>query len=308
MSRKRLIGLIAIGVLLVAAVAVVLIPQDDEDLGGDAVAVIHLSGPIQETRSAGLLATGAISPDLVRDRLERAIDAGVAAVVVRVASPGGSVAASQEIAGMFADAEVPIVVSMGDVAASGGYYIAAAADHIVAQPGTLTGSIGVIWALVDPSELLERLGVELEVITAGELKDLTVPGRLTPEGQEVIQTLVDEFYDQFVNAVAEGRELSRDEVLDLATGELFAGTQALEHGLVDELGGLDTAIAAAERLAGIGDAEIVEFEPSFFDLLFGPGFRAEGGSGGLLGGSAGPYTEVELLRALLEGWFLIPRY
>ena len=306
MSKKKIVALIAV-VLVVLSVAVALFgPATAGDSGGDdAIFVVRLSGPIQEGGSGGLFMGGGISPDFVRKRLEQAEEsATVKAVVVRLDTGGGTVAASQEIAGIIDKFPKPIVVSMGDVAASGGYYIASQSDRIVAQPGTLTGSIGVIWNLVNFDGLLEKVGVKIEVVSSGKYKDMFVPGRLTSEKRQIIQDITDEAYAQFVEAVAKGRDLPRAEVGELATGQVYTGAQALELGLVDDLGGLEEAIEAAEMLAGIEDARIIEYEPSFFDLLFsGPGFSEVSSMlPGLLFGD-----DVALLRQLLTG-ISGPRY
>jgi protease IV len=270
-SRRRLIGIGVLVIIVVAALVLVVAPPatDDDRAEGDAVAVIHLAGPIQEGAS-GPFAAGMISPSMVRERLEQAEQhPRVQAVVLRVDSPGGAVASSQEITALIRDAELPVVVSMGDTAASGGYYIATGADRVVAHPGTTTGSIGVIWAFLDISELLAELGVEIDAVTSGEHKDMTLPGRLTDERREIIQEMSDRMYEDFVEAVAEGRDLPEEEVRALATGQPYTGEQAFELGLVDVLGGLDEAVAEAAELAGIEDPAVVEVRPGLFEQLFG---------------------------------------
>jgi protease-4 len=303
--RKKLWGLALIA-LVVASIVVLIVFDPQQRTGhGNSIALIDLSGPIQESASVSLLGGGsAITPDLVRDRLESARrDAGIEAVVLRIDTPGGTVAASQEIAAMVREFPEPIVVSMGDVAASGGYYVSAQADSIVAQPGTLTGSIGVIWSSVDPSRLLRKLGIEIDTVTAGKHKDMFLPGGLTPQRRQLVQRLVDTMYRQFVSAVARGRDLSIARVRRLATGELYTGKQARGRGLVDRLGGLDSAISEAERLAGIENASIVELSPTFFEQLFSQG------SAGTSAGSAEDdlLGKAALLRELLTK-YSVPRY
>ena len=189
---------------------------------------------------------------------------------------------------------------MGDVAASGGYYISAYADKIVANPSTLTGSIGVISQFIYIEGLLEKLGLELETIKTGKHKDMGI-WPLTEEQRQIMQDITDELYEQFVAAVAEGRGLPVAEVRELATGQLYTGTQALNLGLVDELGGLDTAIDLAASLAGITIPEIEEYSlpASFFEKLLG----------GLSPPSLLPLSGDELLfLRMLEGWQDMPRY
>ena len=231
-------------------------------------------------------------------------DSGVKAVVLRINSPGGSAAASQEIASEIRrfkeDTGKPVVISMGDVAASGGYYISAYADNIVANPSTLTGSIGVITQFIYIQGLLDKLGLELETIKAGRHKDMGI-WPLTEEQRQIMQDITDDLYNQFVAAVAEGRGLSVAQVTELATGQLYTGTQALELGLVDALGGLDTAIDIAASLAGITLPEVEEYSAptSFFEKLLG----------GLSPPLELPFSGDELLfLRILEGWHGMPRY
>jgi len=273
--------------------------------GKGKVAVIRLSGIIADSGQQGLLTSGGISPKQVRNYLKRAEgDSGVKAVVLRIDSPGGSAAASQEIASEVRHfKEVtgkPVVISMGDVAASGGYYISAYADRIVANPSTLTGSIGVISHFIYIEGLLEKLGLELETIKTGRHKDMGI-GPLTGEQRQIMQDITDDLYEQFVAAVAEGRGLQAAEVRQLATGQLYTGAQALDLELVDKLGGLETAIELASSLAGITTPEIEEYSPpaSFFERLLG----------GLSIPSLLPLSEDELLfLRMLEGWQGMPRY
>ena len=274
-------------------------------VGTGKVAVIRLSGVIASSGQQSILTTGGISPQLVRDYLREAEgDSSVKAVVLRVDSPGGSAAASQEIAKEVRrfrqDTGKPVVISMGDVAASGGYYISAYADRIVANPATLTGSIGVISHFIYIEGLLEKLGLELETVKTGKHKDMGI-GPLTEEQRQIIQDISDELYEQFVAAVAEGRNLPVAEVRKLATGQLYTGGQALSLGLVDELGGLDTAIELAANLAGISIPEIEEYTPptSLFERLLG----------GLSAPSLLPLSGDELLfLRMLEGWHGMPKY
>ncbi len=160
---------------------------------------------------------------------------------------------------------------MGSMAASGGYYISCEADKIVALPGTLTGSIGVISQIPNVEGLYEKLGIKIQTFKGGKYKDMYSGMReLTSEEKEIMQQLTDEYYEQFVGVVAEGRGLSKEQVRSLATGQLYSGAEAKELGLVDELGGLDTAIDLAAELAGV-EAPKVEYyqqpQPSLMSLL-----------------------------------------
>ena len=273
--------------------------------GKGKVAVIRLNGIITSSGQSGLLTSGSISPKLVRDYLrETESDGGVKAIVLRIDSPGGSAGASQEIASEIRRFKEttgkPVVISMGDIAASGGYYISTYADKIVANPSTLTGSIGVITDFIYIEGLLEKLGLELEIVKTGRHKDMGI-WPLTDEQRNIMQDITDDLYEQFVAAVAQGRGLPAEQVRELATGQLYTGNQALSLGLVDELGGLDKAVEVAASLAGISFPEIEEYSQptSFFEKLLG----------GLSPPSLLPFSSDELLfLRMLEGWQGLPRY
>ena len=185
-------------------------------------------------------------------------DSEVEGVLVRINSPGGLVAPSQEIHAAVAALDKPVVVSMGQVAASGGYYIACGADRIVANPGSITGSIGVKANVPNVQKLMERLGVNQEVIVSGELKDAGSPTRpLTEKERRYFQNMVDDLFRQFVAAVAEGRDMEPKAVRKLADGRAFTGSQAKAEGLVDALGGRRKAESILKEMCGI--TERVEF-------------------------------------------------
>jgi protease-4 len=303
MSKNKIIGITIAVVVVLSLVIVVWADVGRAFIPGERIAVISLTGPIQES-GGGLLAPAVITPDLVRQLLEQAErDGSIRAVVLRIESPGGAIAASQEIGNMIRDFEKPIVVSMGDMATSGGYYISAHADMIIAQPGTITGSIGVIFMHLDIDGLLEKLGIEKETIVGGEHKDMFVTP-LTPERRDLIQRIIEKAHAQFIQTVAEGRDLPLDKVRELATGELFIGTQAYDLGLVDRLGGRQVAIDAAAELVGVRDPVVIELAPpvpSIWDLILGGGGILDLARAWLLG------EEIVLLRELLNTYSL-PRY
>ena len=262
--RKRKIIIIGVAILMVLCMM-----SSGCTSGGNKIAVIPLNGPIQSGEASLFFGGSVITPQLVRNQLERARqDDAVKAVVLQIESPGGVVAACQEIVNEIEQVEKPVVVSMGTLAASGGYFISAKADKIVALPATLTGSIGVIAQVPNIKGLYEKLGIEMEVFKAGKYKDMYAGLReLTPEERELLQEMTDQLYDQFVQLVAESRDLSEEEVRALATGQLYTGEQAKELGLVDELGGLDTAIDLAANLAGVKEATVEYYKPEIPSLL-----------------------------------------
>jgi protease-4 len=209
---------------------------------GERVGVVELKGFISDARP---------TVDALR---ALASEAEVKAVVLRVESPGGGIAPSQEIRDQVrrtAEAK-PVVVSMGALATSGGYYVSAPATRIVANPGTATGSIGVVIQLTEVHALFDKLGLRNRVVKSGPMKDAGSPFReLTAEEQAVFQGLIDDLFGQFVEAVAEGRRLSVEAVRELADGRIYSGRQALELGLVDQLGGFWDAVALAAELGGV---------------------------------------------------------
>jgi protease-4 len=183
--------------------------------------------------------------------------------VVRIDSPGGDGSASdliwRELVRARKEKHKPVVASMGDVAASGGYYVAAGADEIVAEPSTITGSIGVFIGHFDAGELYGKLGLAFETTKRGQSADLFSTTRgLTGRERNMMQSWVDSFYDEFIGRVAEGRGLSKAEVDAVGRGRIWSGAQALQRGLVDRLGGLEEAIRAAKARAGVGEDAIVE--------------------------------------------------
>jgi len=247
--------------------------------GRDKIGIIHIRGVITGGRAGrGLLGRATTSSEtIMRDLKKAREDPSVKAVVLRINSPGGSAAASQEIYEEIENCRKggkKIVVSMSDLAASGGYYIASAADCIVANPATLTGSIGVIMELEDLRELFKKIGIRFDVIKSGEYKDIGSPlRRMTREERKILRGLIDDIFDQFVGAVAKGRGLSYKEVKRLADGRVFTGRQAHKLHLVDKLGNFQYAIKTASKLAKIkGEPIIIEYEKtSPFDLLFEAG-------------------------------------
>jgi protease-4 len=243
--------------------------------GAEKIAVVPVQGQLGASDDSLGGVAQATTPEGLRDALRQAEeDESVAAVILEIDSPGGGVTASDEMHQNIVDfkesSEKPVVVSMGPTAASGGYYISTPADSIVANETTLTGSLGVILALIDVSEAAEDLGIEREIVKSGEFKDIGSPFRsLSPEERDILQSIVNESYDQFVEVIVEGRDLPEERVREIADGRLYSGRQALELGLVDELGNLDTAVEVSRRLADVEEATVVRYvkTPGFADLL-----------------------------------------
>lgn len=233
--------------------------------GKDRVALLRIEGVITSGEAAGSFfgATGAHSDSIISALREAIEDDSIKALVVRVNSPGGSAAASEEIFNALVEvkeAGKPIIVSMADVAASGGYFVSAPADFIYANATTLTGSIGVIMQIPNFEGLFELLGVNMRTLKAGEFKDIGSAYRpMTDEEREMLETMLADTHDVFIDYVARGRQnLDIEQVRTLATGQIWSGNQALEVGLIDGIGGLRDAILKAAELAGIEGEPVIE--------------------------------------------------
>ena len=212
-------------------------------LFGERVAIVELEGLIVDV------------DDQVRELRAYRDNPGIRAVVIRINSPGGAVAPTQELYGAIRrlrEAGKPVVASLGAVAASGGYYVAVAADQIYANPGTLTGSIGVVMQMANLNALMKKVGVEYVVVKPGEFKDVGNFARpMTAEERRILQALLDDVHGQFIAAVADGRKLDRAEVRRFADGRVFSGSQAKTLRMIDALGGLEEAVDGAATLAGL---------------------------------------------------------
>lgn len=235
------------------------------------IAVILAEGEIVDGNAEGAISSEKFAKEIRKARKDESIKA----IVLRVNSPGGSILASEVIWREMSEAKKakPLIVSMGEVAASGGYYIAAPADTIVAQPNTITGSIGIFGILFNVQELVnDKLGVTTDVVSTGELSDFGNMARpLTEVERTIIQSSVEDGYETFISRVAEGRGMHPDSVRKVASGRVWTGTQAKARGLVDVLGGLDTAIGiAAAKIKAGEDYRVVYFpekKPWFEELM-----------------------------------------
>jgi protease-4 len=238
------------------------------------VAVIYVQG----TMVTGDISTGlgyAASEEISQNIRNAVADKNVKAIVLRIDSPGGSPAAAQEIVDEIKKAQVhgvPVVISMGDTAASAAYYISAPANYIIANPSTVTGSIGVIWVFQNMSASYKANGTDYQIIKSGEMKDMGSPWRgLTDTETEYANTVVMEVYDEFVSDISKGRNISTSDVKALADGRIYTGTRAKQLRLVDGLGDLYDAIDKAAELGGIKGEPKVEYmnKASLSNLLIG---------------------------------------
>jgi protease-4 len=250
-----LLSLFVVSILALSYVA----SWEDNWWGKEKIAVVEIRGVILDPQP--------VIEKLIKFRKNE----NIKAIVLRVDSPGGAVGPAQEI-----HAEVKkvqrqkiVLVSIGSTAASGGYYIACAADQILANPGSITGSIGVIVESMNVEELLHKIGLRATVIKSGKHKDIGSPVRqMTEEEKKLLQGVLDSVHEQFIRAVAEGRKLPLEKIRPLADGRIFTGDQAKTLGLVDELGTLEDTIAKAAKMAGIkGEPEVIYPERKRFSLL-----------------------------------------
>lgn len=264
-NKTTIILLILFGFCFVSLFLILLALAVKPDVSfGNRVAVIELEGVIEDSR------------DVVRQFKKYRDDSSVRAIVFRIDSPGGGIAPSQEIyesVKKTRDSGKPVVVSMGSVAASGGYYVACGADSIVANPGTITGSIGVIIQYPKINKMLDKIGIEFITIKSGDLKDILSPFRDTTQSESrYLKTFILNAYEQFVEVVAKERKMETEQVRSYADGRVYTGVQAKAIGLIDALGTYEEAIAIAGRMGGIkGEPKITQEkkrQPGLFELLF----------------------------------------
>lgn len=275
MNGSRKLGLyffvLTLLLLLIGGSLFLIMGGGDFGISADRVEVIYVQGVML----TGSIPAGfgiATSEDITKSLKDASEDNGVKAIVMRVNSPGGSPAAAEEIISTMKKTDKPIVVSMGDVAASAAYYISAPADRIIANPGTITGSIGVIWEFQNRSKFYEEEGTSFYIAKSGEMKDMGGDWRgLSDDEKRYVDQVIAEVYGRFVSEVASGRNLSLNKVKDLADGRVYTGAKAKELGLVDEFGSLDDAIDVAAKLGGIEGKPRVTYanRPSISRLLFG---------------------------------------
>jgi len=263
MKRKRiLVGLGVISVLMIFFFFILFLTG--RNIGkagrlafGDKIAIVEIKGVI--TQSSGI----------IEELDQYKEDEGVKAIVLRIDSPGGGVGPAQEIHReiLKVKSKKKVVTSMGSVAASGGYYIACASDLIIANPGTITGSIGVLMEFTNIEELFKKIGIKGVVLKSGEHKDIGSPFReMTPEEKKIIQGVIDNVHQQFILAVAKGRKLDQAKVAEIADGRILTGEQAKQLGLVDQIGNLQDAIDIVAKMVGIEGKPNVLYPKKRFSL------------------------------------------
>ena len=265
-----------------------------KDKSGNIVAVYYASGEITDYSGSSTSEEGIVGTKVIRDLRKLKDDEDVKAVVLRVNSPGGSAFASEQIwhAVKELKTEKPVIVSMGDYAASGGYYISCVADTIVAEPTTLTGSIGIFGMVPNVKELSEKIGLTYDVVKTNKFSDwISIMRPFNQDEKTLMQMMITQGYDTFVNRCAEGRHMSKEAIEKIAEGRVWTGEAAKELGLVDVLGGIDTALEIAVRKAGIEGYTVV-FYPAKQDLL-----------SSLLNTKPTNYVESQILKSKLGEYY-----
>lgn len=263
MDRRRrsvIVALVIVAALLLSLAGGYLYSRDSRDFtpASEEIHVIYVQG--QMVTPYAPTGVGIASSESIAAEIRSSVDSGAGAIVLRVNSPGGTPAAAQELvdAVEYAESEgVPVVTSVGDVGASAAYYTASATDRIVANPDSITGSIGVIWIFENSSAKFRREGTNYTIVKSGEFKDMGYPQvGLSDEEEDYAQEVIDSAYGRFVRQVADGRNMSVERVEEVADGRVYTGARAEELGLVDRLGTLDDAVEEAEDLAGLEDARV----------------------------------------------------
>ncbi|WP_458412217.1 signal peptide peptidase SppA [Schinkia sp. CFF1] len=248
--------------------------EEGSELGS--IVVLEVNGVIQDTGDVESLfsSPGYNHKNFMRMLEQAGEDDNVKGIIIRINSPGGGVLESAEIHDKIVEikqtTEKPIYVSMGSMAASGGYYISTPADKIYASPETMTGSLGVIMQGINYAGLAEKYGVKFETIKSGQYKDIMSPTReMTEAEKKILQEMVNNSYQGFVDVIAKGRKMTEEEVRKIADGRVYDGRQAKAIGLIDEFGYLDDTIAAMKKLDQVGDVDVVQYESAFgFDSFF----------------------------------------
>src|SRR5271157_1107362 len=290
MRPKTILAIIGLVLLLLAGCVTVKVslfeepePLKEKTISGygrDKVLLLDISGMVLEGPHRILgLSRGVTTPSRVKEELEKAAkDDHIKAVVLKINSPGGTVSASDvilhELQSFKAERHLPIVVCLEGLAASGGYYVAQAGDTIMAYPTCITGSIGVIAMKFNFRGLMDKVGLDTDLVKTGAWKDFWSPFRpATPKEKEMMQQIIEEFYRRFVTVVAQGRNLSLREVQKAADGRIFTAPQARDLGLIDKIGYLDEALKEAQERAGLSHAKVVRYQrpdsyrPTIYSLL-----------------------------------------
>ena len=255
--------IVILGIIFLVSFLVSKTIESTESLKPNRIAIIPIYGPITVDSSSDIFFDQSGSPStVVIDAIDRADkDSSIKGIILEINSPGGTVVASREISNRIKKVNKPIVSWIREVGASGAYWIASSTDYIIADPMSITGSIGVIGSYLEFSELFEKYGITYERLVGGDLKDTGSPYKqLTPKEREILQLKINKIHESFVKEVSNNRKLDYDKVKDLGNGMFYLGEEALDLGLIDELGSKDEALNKIKSLANIKEAEPVSFQ------------------------------------------------
>ncbi len=274
--------------------------------GQDKVLLVEISGILTSAKPSGILDRffDRLSlPARFKEELTKAADdEDVKAIVLRINTPGGTVTASDilyhELQGLKKTRKIPVIASIMDLGTSGGYYVAMAADRVVAHPSSVTGSLGVIMLTLNASGLMEKIGVQADAVTSGRHKDMGSPFRsMTEQDRAIFQSVIDSFYARFLRVIEQGRpNLTPETIHQLADGRIYSATQAMDHGLIDAMGYLDDALELAKKEAGIDKARVVMYQRAGG---YHPNMYAQGPGG--QGRTAGIFPKLDPVSLVLAG-------
>lgn len=322
MKNKNMLigcGIVAFLIMIVVMMSVVILVAGKggdkkiggviSSVGGDRIGLMYITGVITSGRSAsgGFMNEGSSGSDSIVRMLRKASEnKSLKAIIIRVNSPGGSAAASQEVYNEIMrirkETDKKVIISLGDVAASGGYYIASAGEQIIANPASITGSIGVIMKYMNFEGLMDKVGMEAVVLKSGKLKDMGSPYReMTDEERDLMQAALGNIHEQFIADVAKGRNMDIAEVRAIADGRILTGEQALGAGLVDTIGGLQDAIEIAGEATGLGKSPEVELLQKDNPFSFLMNSMAQGSPGSGVEKALGMISHVLLMDPVLSG-------
>lgn len=270
--KKYQFIILTLGIIFLISLLISRTIENTDSIQPERVAIIPIYGPITVDSPSDFFFEQSGSPSpIIIEALEKAEkDPTIKAIILEINSPGGTVVASREIGNKIKTIDKPVVSWIREVGASGAYWVASTSDYIIADPMSITGSIGVIGSYLEFSELFDKYGITYQRLVGGDLKDAGSPYKdLTLQEREYLQTKINKIHESFIKEISENRKIDYDEAKQLATGEIYLGEEALEIGLIDELGSKDEAVNKVKELANIKDAELVSFkkEPSILNFL-----------------------------------------
>ncbi len=271
MNKWKIVVILLIALGIISYLLSFLVNDFSTEKIGNKIAIIPIYGAITLNENSNFFDISGTSTNNIIDALKKAEeDPSIKGIILEINSPGGTVVASEEIANAVKKAKKPVVSWIREEGASGAYWIASSSKYVVADPFSITGSIGVIGSYLEFSDLMKKYGISYEQLTSGEYKDTGSPfKKLNDKEKELLQSKINKIHDYFVDEIAKNRNMEKEKVKEIANGAFYLGIEAKELGLVDELGSKDEAVNKAKELADIKDAYLVTYrrKASFFDLF-----------------------------------------